>query len=177
MEKEQAAALCVFMIGGVGALLAVIGILLAFRQKRKIRNCTSYTTGWVVRHCFPGGGRMYPMVEYQVGGKIYQVSRKFRGLISKSKVTPKKLYEETGAYVTANDYLFVPVSAITNLKAMAQQLWPIKSQMAVYYNPLCPKQAYAERIPTKKPMEAIVFFWAGIGLFAVSFFIAFLISR
>ncbi len=59
-KKEQAAALCVFMIGGVGALLAVIGILLAFRQKRKIRNCTSYTTGWVVRHCFPGEEECIP---------------------------------------------------------------------------------------------------------------------
>ena len=87
-KKEQAAALCVFMIGGVGALLAVIGILLAFRQKRKIRNCTSYTTGWVVRHCFPGrknvshGG-------IPSGRKDISGFSKIPGLISKSKVTPK----------------------------------------------------------------------------------------
>lgn len=177
MGKEQAAVLCISIIGGIGVLFAIAGIILAFRQKKKIAGCTGATMGWVVRHCFPGSGRMYPVVEYQAEGKTYTVARRFRGRISKSKVTPRKLYEETGAYVTDSDYLYVPMSAITNLKAMAQQLWPIRSQMTVYYNPLRPKQAYAERIPTKKPIEAIVFFGVGIGMVVFSFLIAFLITR
>ena len=105
----------------------------------------------------------------------YTVHRRYRGYITKKRVSPKAIYKDKGAYVTEKDYLYVPMSAITNRRAMAQELWPLESQMLIYYNPLCPKQAYAEKIPTKPPAETGIFLCTGIGILVLSAIAAFLI--
>ncbi|MCB6891363.1 DUF3592 domain-containing protein [[Clostridium] scindens] len=168
--------LAILIIGGLGALLLVIGIGIAAAQKNKIRHCTKMTAGRVIRHRYHGDGRVNPMIEYEVEGQMYTVARKFRGIITKTRISPGKLYEDSGAYVTEKDYLYIPRSAVTNIRQMAQDLWPIGSSINVYYNPLRPKEAYAEKIPAQPPAETRVFAGAGIGLVILSFIIAFFIA-
>lgn len=174
MEQGEKAILCLIIVGTIGLLLLILGFLFLMMQKRKGAGCASSVIGNVVKHCFPGEGRMFPVVQYQVEGQIYTVKRRYRGIITKTRVSPKKIYEEKGVYVTEKDYLFIPMSAITNLKAKAQELWPIGSEMLVYYNPLSPKQAYAEKIPEKPSIESIVLICTGIGVTMLSAIAAFL---
>lgn len=174
MGKSEIAILCMIILGGIGLMLLILGLSFFFAQKKKVARCTGSVIGNVVKHCFHGDGRMFPVVEYQVEGQIYTVKRQYRGIITKTRVSPQKIYEDKGAYVTEKDYLFVPLSAITNLKAMAQDIWPIGNEMLVYYNPLCPKQAYAERIPANPSLKAVVFICTGIGVILVSAIAAFL---
>ena len=47
------------------------------------------------------------MIEYEVEGQMYTVARKFRGIITKTRISPGKLYEDSGAYVTEKDYLYI----------------------------------------------------------------------
>lgn len=173
VEKERIGVLCMILLGGIGVIFILLGIILSFRQKKKIKKCTSSVQGTVAEHRFPGEGKMFPVIKYQVDG--YTVHRRYRGYITKKRVSPKAIYKDKGAYVTEKDYLYVPMSAITNRRAMAQELWPLESQMLIYYNPLCPKQAYAEKIPTKPPAETGIFLCTGIGILVLSAIAVFLI--
>ena len=65
--------LAILIIGGLGALLLVIGIGIAAAQKNKIRHCTKMTAGRVIRHRYHGDGRVNPMIEYEVEGQMYTV--------------------------------------------------------------------------------------------------------
>jgi len=70
----------------------------------------------------------------------------------------------------------VPRSAITNFRKMAEELWPIGSEMVVYYNPAAPKCAYAEKLPSAMAFVSIMFIGMGIFTILLSFFVAFLIT-
>lgn len=168
--------LAILIIGGLGVLLLVIGIGIAAAQKSKTRHCTKMTAGRVIRHRYRGDGRVNPMIEYEVEGQMYTVDRKFRGIITKTRISQGKFYEDGGAYVTEKDDLYIPRSAVTNIRQMAQDLWPIGSSVTVYYNPLRPKEAYAEKIPAQPPAETRIFAGAGIGLMILSVIIAFFIA-
>lgn len=161
------------IIGGLGIILLVIGVAIGAVQKSKIRHCTEVISGRVIRHRYRGGGRMNPVVEYEVEGQIYTVVRTFRGIITKTRISPGNLYEDGGAYVTEKDYLYIPMSAVTNIRQMAQDLWPIGSSIAVYYNPSHPGQAFAEKKPVRLPAETSIFTATGIGLLILSAIIAF----
>ncbi|MGN0659694.1 MAG: hypothetical protein ACI4LA_08805 [Emergencia sp.] len=47
------------------------------------------------------------------------------------KVSPGHLCSDSVAFVSDRDYLHVPMSAVTDLRKMAEELWPIGSEMAV----------------------------------------------
>lgn len=68
------------------------------------------------------------------------------------------------------------MSAITNFRKMAEELWPIGSDMVVYYNPDSPKCAYAEKLPSAMSFVSIMFIGMGIFTILLSFFIAFLMT-
>lgn len=177
MSEWQTAILCLLTVGGAGLSLILLGLLFLICQKKKIKNCTNIVNGYVIRYCFRGEGHMFPIIEYQVDDRIYTVPRRYRGYITIRKVSTKKIYEDRGIHVTPNDYLYVPMSAISNLRAMAEHLWPMGSEMKVYYNPNHPKEAIAEKIPEKAPIVTPIFTWTGIGMILLSFLIAFLIMN
>ena len=113
-------------------------------------------------------GRMRPVTEYQVGGRSYKAARHFRGYVVKSRNFGKNIYRGKGAYVSEKDYVHVTLGRITNLRAMAEELWPLGSEMTVYYNPDNPKQAFVERLPVKAAVEGIIFIWTGAGIMLLS---------
>lgn len=161
MSNEMIALLELVSVSGMGVLMMLASLLMGVFQKRKARNCSETVQGQVIRHKFPGKGRMIPVIRYRVNGADYLVKRKFAGIITEQKVTANHLYSDCGAYVSDRDYLHVPTSAVTNLWDMAERLWPIGSSMTVYYNPQKPKQAYAERLPKKWSIERVAFLLAG----------------
>lgn len=168
MEDSQLVLLLIIIMSGMGVVLILLGFCFLFSQRKKVKCCKSAVTGRITRHCFLGGGRMYPVVTYQVAEHTYTVARKFRGYITKSGMGARNIYKDKGAYVTKKDYLLIPMGAVTNLKAMAQELWPIGSEMTVYFNPLHPKQAYAEKMPKGVSVETIVFLSTGIAFLLFS---------
>ena len=176
MTNGQLAGMIFAVVGGPGLLLILIGVIIRLVQKKKMQACTMQTMGAVVDYRFRGEGRMQPVVEYEAGGKTYRVLRKFRGYVTVQKHNPAKPYQDSGAYVSKRDFLHVPMRAVTNLRSMAQQLWPMGSSMPVYYDPARPERAYAEKLPDRMPAEAVIFIWVGAGLVLLSAVIAGLLA-
>lgn len=165
MTNEQIALLEFCLVGGTGLLLLLLGVILNVLQKRKIRRCSRRTTGHVAEYHFHGEGRVCPAVEFCAAGQTFRILRRFRGYVTTKKVSPGHLCSDSGAFVSDRDYLHVPMSAVTDLRKMAEELWPIGSEMAVYYDPEDPKRAFAEKLPEKTSSSAgIALIWAGIGV-------------
>ncbi len=168
MKNEQIALMELLTVGGLGFLLLAAGLIGYILRRRKGRHCTGSTVGNVVKHKYAGEGRMNPIIRYCVDGREYSVKRNFNGIVTTKKVSPSHLYVEKGAYVSDRDYLHVPMSAVTNCREMANALWPIGSEMKVFYNPENPKQAYAERIPKGMSLASVVFIGSGIFVMLLS---------
>lgn len=175
MGNMQIALLELLSAGGLGAALIITGVVLQYSKKTNSEKCTHLTTGHIVKHILNSNGNIKPVVEYQVNGKIYTVVRRFRGIITRTNVSLNNLYVTKGAYVTDKDYLYVPIGTITNMKQMAQDLWPIGSEMTVYYNPSFPEQAYAEKKPFGTSLLVILFYILGIVILLISVIIAVII--
>lgn len=177
MTNEQIALLQLLTVGGIGAMLLLAGVFICIFRRRKNRLCTGTTMGYIAKHQYYGEGRIAPVVGYFVDGKEYFVTRKFNGIITTKKVSVSHLYEEDGAYVSHRDYLHVPMSAVTNVRKMAQRLWPVGSEMQVFYNPGKPKQAYAERIPKGMSFAAVSFLCGGTGVMLLSVLMYFVVRN
>lgn len=175
-DQRGVALLAFLLMGGVGFLLILTGGILVFLQKRKTKACTSVTMGYVVDHRFPGDGRMYPIVEYQAAGHVYRAARRFRGYITTSRTTQK--HKELGrqAYVSEKDYVHVVLGRVANVRAMAEDLWPLGSPVTVYYDPDRPSRAYVEKMPEKAPATSVVFLWVGIGVILCGILLSVLIG-
>ena len=176
MSNGQVILLEISLVGGVGFLLAIAGIFIRIFEKKKSSKCSASVVGHVIDYKYNGTGGVFPVVSYEVDGNTYTVIRRFRGIITKTKITPTQFHQDSGAYVNRNDYLVVPMSAITNFRKMAEELWPIGSEMVVYYNSDSPKCAYAEKLPSAMSLVSIMFIGMGIFTILLSFFVAFLIT-
>ena len=176
MSDGQVILLEISLVGGGGLLLTIAGILIRIFEKKKSGKCGASVVGHVIDYKYNGNGGIFPVVSYEVDGNSYTIIRRFRGIITKTKITPTKFHQDSGAYVNRNDYLVVPMSAITNFRKMAEELWPIGSEMVVYYNPDSPKCAYAEKLPSAMSFVSIMFIGMGIFTILLSFFGAFLIT-
>lgn len=176
MSDGQIILLEISLVGGVGFLLAIAGIFIRIFEKKKSRKCSESVVGQVIDYKYNGDGGVFPVVSYEVDGNTYTVIRRFRGVITKTIITPTHFHQDSGAYVNRNDYLVVPRSAITSFRKMAEELWPIGSDMVVYYNPDSPKCAYAEKLPSAMSFVSIMFIGFGVFTLFFSFFIAFLMT-
>jgi len=167
MTNIQVGLLMLLSIGGVGLLFITIGLIIVIAQKKKTKRCTKITTGYVKRNRYRGKGIIFPMVEYQVENKIYTVARKYRGYVSKINLgIPEGVDKEIGAYISSNDVVHTYHCGYMNI---ANKLWPIGTEMKVYYNPNKPKEAFVEKIPTRIPLLTVVYFWVGLGMIAFGF--------
>ena len=176
MSNGQVILLEIFLVGGVGLLLVVAGVFIRIFERKKSRKCSASVVGQVIDYKYNGDGGVFPVVSYKVDGNSYTVIRHFRGVITKTKITPTKFQQDSGAYISRKDYLVVPRSAITSFRKMAEELWPIGSDMVVYYNPDSPKCAYAEKLPSAMSFVSIMFIGFGVFSLFFSFFIAFLMT-
>ncbi|NEG96596.1 hypothetical protein CS006_01210 [Bifidobacterium primatium] len=147
--------------------LIIAGVVVEALHRRKANRCTAVTNGTVIGYRFLGGVNMKPVIGYRVNGRDYRVARQFRAYAGVEKNVPWDPYNDSGAYVSDNDVLHVPTRMVTNLRAMAQQLWPLGSPMPVYYDPADPSKAFAHHVNKRMSMVAIVLCATGAGTLAI----------
>lgn len=131
-------------VGGIGGVLILAGTAIHLVKKGKNKSCTQQTKGCVVRYGFPGDGRMYPIVEYAVDGICYRARKEFRGIITK-KQSGFPVGVQAKVYEDEKGWLHIQRGAIADLRLLAETLWPMGSQMTVYYDPNDPKRSYVDR--------------------------------
>lgn len=174
MSELQIAWLELGTVGGLGAILVLIGIMIGALTKKRNSSCTDVTKGIVIKYGFPGEGRMYPIVEYTVDGKHYCAKKTFRGIKLK-KISGLPMNIQSEAYEDEKGWLHVKIGPIANLHQLAEQIWPINSAMTVYYNPDNPKKSYVER-PVSSSFTSIMFIVMGFVAIAISVLIFFLMQ-
>ncbi len=146
------------VLGGIGIIFLMSSMFIANAYKKKIKRCSEKVLGKVINYSFLSEG-FSPIIEYYVDGKVYKKKKRFRGVVTIRK--PHVLNREKSAYVSENDWLHISTGTITNYREIAENLYPLNSELPVFYNPLKPKEAFIERILQKPSICAIVF--AGTG--------------
>lgn len=170
MAQQQIALLELALVGGLGAILFIAGILIRVFTDRKNSRCTSKTIGRVIRHSFMGDGRMTPVVEYEVGGAKYTCKKRFAGT---KKVHSTRL-DEPEAWEDEKGYLHVRTGIMSNMRQLAQALWPVEAEMEVHYDPDEPGNSYVG-VPVNNAVLCRVFLFAGAGVVVLGILLYFLI--
>ena len=170
MAQQQIALLELALVGGLGAILFITGILIKVLTERKNSRCTSKTVGKVIRHSFMGDGRIAPVVEYEAGGERYTCKKRFAGI---KKVHSTRL-DEPDAWEDEKGYLHVRTGILSNMRQLAQTLWPVGSEMEVYYDPDDSGTSYVGA-PVDNAVLSRVFLIAGAGIVALGILLYFLI--
>ena len=170
MTQQQIALLELALVGGLGAILFITGILIKTLTDRKNSRCTSKTVGKVIRHSFMGDGRIAPVVEYEAGGTKYTCKKRFAGI---KKVHSTRL-DEPKAWEDEKGYLHVRKGIMSNMRQLAQALWPVGSEMEVYYDPDDPGTSCVG-VPVSNEFLCRVFLIAGAGIVALGILLYFLI--
>ena len=175
MTTSQISLLSLISVGGIGILFIGASMLMKAAARKKAKACTALTMGTVIDHRFMGEGRMYPVLEYTVDGAQYRAKKQFRGIRTKS-MSGLPIRTQVTAYEDAKGWLHVQTGPIARLSTLAEQLWPLGSQMTVYYNPSSPDKSYVER-PIVGNFTTLMFNIAGILLIALSILLHVLIQR
>ena len=170
MAQQQIALLELAFVGGLGAILFITGILIKVLTERKNSRCTSKTVGKVIRHSFMGDGRIAPVVEYEAGGERYTCKKRFAGI---KKVHSTRL-DEPDAWEDEKGYLHVRTGILSNMRQLAQTLWPVGTEMEVHYDPNDPGNSYVG-VPVNNAVLCRVFLIAGAGIAALGAVLYFLI--
>lgn len=161
-------------VGGIGAILVLAGVMIVLLRKRKNASCTDTARGSVIQYRFLGEGRMYPVVEYTVHGKSYQVRKRFRGIKTR-QVSGLPIPVQSKAYEDEKGWLHIQMGTIVNLRRLAEQIWPYHSEMTVYYNPDHPQKSYVDR-PIASSFESMLLIIMGLVTIAISVLVFFLIQ-
>ncbi|UTY40639.1 hypothetical protein NMU03_07695 [Allocoprobacillus halotolerans] len=170
MAQQETAIIVLLTLGGTGLLLLVVGIFLIIRQNMKVKKCQEKTYGVVVGYKRRSRELIVPVVEYHVFGNMYQKTRNFRAVISKSW----RRQDEEPVTISENDYVFLRGRIMT--QKMAEKIWPINMQMSVYYDPIKPQRAFVEKIPNKTPVVSIVFISLAIFLIVLALLLFYLLK-
>ena len=156
-------------VAGAGVLIMLIGLPFFFHALGVKKKCNKTVYGRVVDHQYLKGGNTYitPLVEYYVDGERYIAYRHYKGVtkkkmvISKDKSMPDKDY----LYVSDKDVLhIVRVGTMHSFGALAEDMWPVGSELPVLYNPQKPKQAFVEKVVVVSQIAGIVLVCVGCGV-------------
>lgn len=135
--------------------MLIIWYFTYFKKRNKEKRCLEKTTGIVIRYSNTRyNGIRLPVVQYIVDNKKYKVvGPKFRWIVVKkinnplnnskneiiSNLTTKKSLPEILKISLYNNQ-------IINFKRLSiYELYPVNSEVEVYYNPSKPKESYVER--------------------------------
>jgi hypothetical protein len=153
--------------------LILLSYALFYKYLIQEKRCTEKVTGIVKRYSvYNQNGISLPIVYYTVNGKEYKVvgpDYKIFKIISKS--TP---FSQNSVEYTEKNQV-VTIKRTTNsfggvYKNPIAQMYPINSEIDVYYDPENPKLAYVLRYCNKKWMFWLMFF-SGIMVFAIDILI------
>lgn len=174
MTDLEIAYLELFSVGGLGALLVVAGIAARAFAKKANDSCTARTEGVVIGHRYAGEGRMYPLVQYEVDGKIYQTRKKYKG-VKLVEVSGLPVPMQPEAHEDEKGWLHVKLGPMANMRDLAERLWPKNSSMAVYYNPTKPQRSYVYR-SISSSFASMMFMVMGLVTIALGALVFFLIQ-
>ena len=144
MTEIQIAWLELMTVGGLGVILVLLGVTFNIIVKRQNQLCTKQTDGIVKQYGFPGNGRVYPIVEYFVNGTCYKTKKIFCG-IKTTQISGVPVPVKSEVYEDEKGWLHIQRGAIADLRLLAETLWPMGSQMTVYYDPNDSKRSYVDR--------------------------------
>ena len=160
--------------GGIGLILIISGILMNMISNKHNKQCTKSVEGKVISYSFPGESRMYPIVEYVVDGVTYKTKKKYKGIKS-IKASGIPLPVKSNAYEDEKGYLRIKSGAISNVRQIAEKLWPMNSKMIIYYNPDNPKISYVDR-PIANSFASMMFIIMGTVVIVMSVIVFFLMQ-
>lgn len=175
MTTSQISLLALILVGGIGLLLIGVSMLMKAVARKKAKACTATTPGTVIDYRFTGEGRMYPVLEYTVDGARYHVRKQFRG-VKTIRLSGLPVRTQAAAYEDAKGWLHVQTGPVARLSTLAEQLWPLGSQMTIHYDPDNPDNSYVER-PIVGNFATLMANITGILLIAVSILLYALIQR
>lgn len=142
-------------VGGFAIALWIVFYFLGLKKINKGNRCTSHTIGKIIRYSNVSyGGFHIPLVEYYVNGMQYKVvGPRFR---HSSVITVSNPFNNVNSHFECNlttrdklpEVLKVKIwknsfASITN--SPLKNLYPIDSEVDVYYNPRKPKEAFVQR--------------------------------
>lgn len=174
MTDSQIALLALLAVGGIGLIIVIAGVLIKIIATKKNAACTMMTTGVVIKHKFAGGGRFYPVVAFKVNGKSYTTKKKFNGIIRVQR-TGLLIPTNNAAWEDDKGYLHVKTGPIANMRLLAEQLWPLGSQINVFYDPRNPNKNYVER-PISNIFVSRAFLFAGLGTILLAVLVFYLMQ-
>ena len=99
----------------------------------------------------------------------------FRG-VKTVRLSGLPVRTQTAAYEDAKGWLHVRTGPVARLDTLAEQLWPLGSQMTVHYDPGNPEKSYVER-PIVGNFATLMTSITGFLLIAVSILLYVLIQR
>ena len=149
----------------VGSLvLFFLAYILSYKYLIQEKRCSSRTTGVVRRYTFAshGNGIFLPVVFYNVNGKEYKVVGPeytlYKEITKKSLVNGDEMeFDGKGQAFTINRKVNSAVGIYRNPMKI---LYPLYSEIDVYYDPNNPKLAYVLRYCNKKWTFYLMFFAA-----------------
>ena len=139
MPQQTIALLTLAVVGGSGIILILAALILRKRTRNKMENCTAVTDGKVIRYVFPGKERMTPVLAFEIQGETCPCRKQFRGY----KIMRTPVPQKAEAWEDEKGYIHIKRGPLADLNGLAQQLWPLGSQMQVHYDPQNPKSNYA----------------------------------
>lgn len=173
---------------GIYILAFAVGILLVwyflYYKKRKIKElCTNKITGKIIRYSAVHYNDVsLPVVEYVVNGQTYKVvGPKFKATVTSSFSNPfNNVESEITSNLTTREELPEVLKIKINRNSIAsyiqsplKDLYPIDSEVDVYYNPNNPKMSYVQRFIKPSGWLFNLFLIIGIILLVIGFGIMF----
>lgn len=159
-----------------GAVLLCVSMVLS-KYVHMDKKCKGKTTGIVRGYSQIGsnGGVRLPKVEYQVDGKQYfVVGPQYKATVVTSIWTPNSVNDMT-YYEDENHVLHVKRNLNSYIKISynpMRDMFPVGSELPVFYNENRPKVAYVLRFCNKSSAFWLTFI-CGIGIFLMDVYIIF----
>lgn len=163
MNTQMISSICIAL---VGILLIILSILFFIKEKKLKKNCTSMVKGNVIKYKYLGSNNarsISPVVEYTVDGKKYNAYRHYKKIVSKNKYVLNN-DESDNFYILDDTFYINTIGVYHNYRLLAEEKWPIGTELPVFYNSKNPKQGFVEKVVTINKTVGTVLLCTGVGL-------------
>lgn len=169
-------------IGIVGIVFIILSVPFFLKQKRLEKNCSNKITGKVIKYKFLGSNNarsISPVVKYTIDGKDYTAYRHYKKIVSTNKYVPnvnEMLGQNDSFYILDDIFYINTIGVYHNYRLLAEEKWPIGTELPVFYNSKNPKQGFVEKVVTINKTVGIVLLCTGVGLIILSLVFYILLS-
>lgn len=172
MTQQQIAVSELFIMGGLGLAFIIAGLITYMATKSRNNKCKHASVGKVVDYYYKGDMRVGPIVEFETReGATYRTKKTFEGYKSVVRV-PARVSD---IWEGEDGYLHTRRGMMGRWRECAEKLWPIDSELTVFYNPDNPTINYVDR-PISNKFVTKVFAFSGIFVMVLSVVMYFVIK-